>query len=101
MSRYLDMMYYIFTEHLLSKDKEFKHICLPAEYNENTIKPELARKLYKHGLLDPNRLSPANLKELTIDLGAVTYQAQVNQNPADKSNSIIQEDWIPIVSFAD
>jgi phage terminase large subunit-like protein len=87
------------TDYLLKKDKAYTHFVLPGEYNEKIIKPESARMLYKHLLLDPIRLSPIVLKDMQIDLGLGTFSSQVNQNPADKSAAIISEDSIPILTF--
>lgn len=89
------------TEHLLSKGKSYLHICLPAEYNANIVKPSTASRLYKQALLDPKRLSPSILEGLKIDLGLVTYQSQINQNPSDKRQAIIQEEWMTTIKNDD
>lgn len=88
------------TGYLLSKGKDYKHICLPAELNK-TVKPaELADK-YIDGLLDPIRLSRSILQETLVDLGSKSYNTQMGQSPQNDEDSIIQEKWLTIIPLSE
>ncbi len=78
------------TAHLLSKQKNINHICLPAEAMDEVSPVEL-RDRYIDGLLDPYRLNKNILQELRIDLGSAGYAGQVAQRPAQKGGSIWQK----------
>jgi hypothetical protein len=88
------------TGYLLSKGKEYHHICLPAEQNQH-IKPAFLVEKYIFGLLDPVRLRPEVLIEKKIDLGTRAYNTQINQNPQDDADSIIKEIWFSNISQHD
>lgn len=93
--------------YLLAKDnkraedrKMYKHICLPAEINEdeenNVCPPELAKK-YTNGLLDPNRLDRKTLLSLIETLGTIGYTGQYKQKPSAEKGGIIDKKWFDIV----
>ncbi|MDR3245006.1 MAG: hypothetical protein LBT50_01075 [Prevotellaceae bacterium] len=104
------------TGYILSKKGEkIKHICLPAELNDNVKPAELSGR-YINGLLDPVRLSREVLEEQLTDLGSRGYAGQYEQNPVAAGGNIIKKEWFqyihrndferlhrnePIVFFAD
>jgi predicted phage terminase large subunit-like protein len=57
-----------------------KHICLPAEQNDNISPPYLVQK-YRQKLLDPVRLSKGILEENKKQLGQYGYAGQFQQHP--------------------
>ena len=75
--------------HILSKDFNTKHICLPAEISEIATNKEL----YTDGLLDPVRLSKKVLNDLIISLGSYSYAGQIDQRPAPLEGGIIKREW--------
>lgn len=81
------------TGYLLNKNKNYKHICLPAELNSNILPNHLV-DFYKNGLLDNKRLHQTILNELRIDLGTKQYNTQILQQPDDDKNSIIKYNWL-------
>ena len=82
------------TGHELQKtEKRMEHICLPAEYNEETVKPKEAKSLYVDGLLHPLRLPLTKLAKLKEDLGSYGYAGQYDQEPTPKGGGKIKKDW--------
>lgn len=77
------------TGHLLSKDLNILHICLPAEITElnNVNPPELAEN-YVDGLLDPARKGREVLRRRKVDLGSADYDTQYLQNPESAAGNI-------------
>lgn len=79
--------------------KKVKHICLPAEYNEQTKvriqPPELADR-YVEGLLDPVRMDREVLAASLIELGSYGYAGQMGQNPTPEGGGIWQRWFIPV-----
>lgn len=47
--------------------------------------------------LDPNRLTPAVLKEVEETLGANTFAAQFGQEPVPEGGGIFKEEWFSII----
>lgn len=85
------------TGNWLSKGKNVKHICLPAE-ESNNIKPPELKKHYKNSLLDVNRLNRNVLSEARIDLGSYGYAGQYEQRPAPEEGGKIKKEWFEIVN---
>lgn len=85
------------TAHLLSKDKYYKHICLPAE-DCSIVKPTELRKMYVNGLLDPIRLSESNLKEAKTDLGSYGYAGQMMQSPSPIDGGVIKGNYFNVIN---
>lgn len=83
------------TGHILNKKKHnVRNICLPGEirnYRKQLNPPELA-KYYVDDLLDPGRLSWANLKDLEADLGQYGYAGQIGQNPTPAGGGMFHVD---------
>lgn len=84
---------------LLSKNKPIKHICLPAEEQDNISPPELRAK-YVNGLLDPVRLSQAVLAEAKVDLGSRDYAHQYGQEASPGEGDIFKRVWFPKINYA-
>lgn len=84
---------------LSKKDKKIKHICLPAELNDNVRPIEIASK-YVDGLLDPIRLSKSVLNDMKIDLGSYGYAGQMMQSPAPLEGGIWKK-WLKVIPDSD
>lgn len=70
--------------HVLKKNMDIDHICLPGEITKNTIVlPEYAREYYKDGILNPARKGRVVLNDLKESLGTDGYAVQVLQLPFD------------------
>lgn len=79
-------------------DKEgkiIKHICLPGEISKD-VKPVDLKDRYINGLLDADRLTTTDLKELKINLGSYGYAGQIMQIPTPADGGIWQNWIIPI-----
>lgn len=72
--------------------KKIKHICLPGEISKD-VKPIELKERYINGLLDADRLTPADLLELKINLGSYGYAGQIMQIPTPADGGIWQK-WI-------
>lgn len=83
------------TGKILSKDKEIKHICLPAELSDSVSPSELKDK-YVDGLLDPLRMDKAVLKEAKTDLGSYGYSGQMMQTPSPEGGGIWKKWFVPV-----
>jgi len=86
------------TGHILNKDLNIRHICLPGEINnkgyDDKVKPPELKTFYVDGLLDSNRLTSVALKELMEKLGQYGYASQIGQNPTPPSGGMFQIDKI-------
>lgn len=70
--------------HILKKNLDITHICLPGEITSSTIvEPEWARKYYQDGVLNPIRKGRKVLIDLKESLGSDAYTTQVLQLPFD------------------
>jgi len=83
---------------LRKKNKEIKHICLPAEISERVSPPELKER-YIDGLLDPIRISRKALAILKSDLGSYGYAGQMGQSPAPDEGGIWEKWMVPISRY--
>lgn len=83
------------TGNWLQKDKNIKHICLPGEIS-NDVKPSELKENYVSGLLDCNRLTKVDLKELKTNLGSYGYAGQIMQTPSPVDGAIWQKWIIPV-----
>lgn len=75
--------------------KKIKHICLPGEVSKD-VKPIELKNKYINGLLDADRLTPADLLELKINLGSYGYAGQIMQIPTPADGGIWQKWIVPI-----
>jgi predicted phage terminase large subunit-like protein len=89
------------TGHLLSKaGAKIRHICLPAEINEenmNSVRPRRLRSRYIRGLMDPVRLSPEVLRDARRDLGEYAYAGQMLQSPIPAGGGLFRGDRMEVV----
>lgn len=70
--------------HVLKKNLDITHICLPGEITSSTIvEPHWARELYTDGVLNPVRKGRKVLVDLRESLGTDAYTTQVLQLPFD------------------
>jgi predicted phage terminase large subunit-like protein len=82
------------TGHLLRTEPEhWKHICLPAELNDNVYPVELINN-YHNGLLFEQRLSLEVLGRLKTGLGSYGYSGQYLQSPSPTDGGILKSKWI-------
>lgn len=76
------------TGYLLSKNKNIKHICLPAEIDDKTQpQPIELKKYYKNNLLDEKRLSREILEQKRVEMGDYAYAMQYMQQIVPKAGS--------------
>lgn len=69
-----------------------RHICLPAEVTDYISPPELKER-YIDGLMDPLRLTKANLRNFYTKLGAYGYAGQFLQSPIPPGGAMFKEHW--------
>lgn len=88
--------------HWLEKQKEnLKHICIPGEcinYKEQVSPPELLEYYTIEGLMDPNRMSWAVLKDMETDLGQYGFAGQVGQDPTPPGGGMFKVDHFQIIT---
>lgn len=85
------------TGYLLSRGKNYNHICLPAELNK-ALQPASLSEYYVDGLLDATRLNRTVLAESQLEYGGKGYNTQMLQQPQSDEDSIIRESWLPIIT---
>ena len=85
---------------LISNNPEsYKQILLPAELSDGILPiPNELSNYYIDNVLDITRLSKKTLVDIKKQMGTRNYQAQFLQNPSDKSQSIIKDEWINMVN---
>ena len=74
------------TGYLLEKNKNIKHICLPALQSEKISPPEL-KNFYIDGMLDSKRLSKDILEQKRIEMGDYAFAMQYLQQIVPKAGS--------------
>jgi len=88
------------TGYLLEKNKNIKHICLPAIESEKVSPPKL-KKYYTDGLLDSKRLSKDILDQKRIEMGDYAFAMQYLQEIVPKSGSFFDVSKLLIVNNLD
>ena len=88
------------TGYLLSKNKNIKHICLPALLSEN-IQPSDLKKYYIDDLLDRERLSKDILEQKRIEMGDYAFAMQYLQEIVPKSGSFFDVSKLLIINSLD
>lgn len=88
------------TGYLLSKNKNIKHICLPALQSEKISPPEL-KNFYTDGLLDNKRLSKEVLEQKRVEMGDYAFAMQYLQEIVPKSGSFFDVSKLLIVNSLD
>ncbi len=88
------------TGYLLNKNKNIKHICLPAIESEKVSPPEL-KKYYTDGLLDSKRLSKEILEQKRIEMGDYAFVMQYLQEIVPKSGSFFDVSKLLIINSLD
>lgn len=97
----------------LNKDKDIKHICLPASV-EGEIKPKdeavefrgekrTIAEWYEYGdgYMNPHRTGESVLKEAKADLGTLEFTGQFLQSPKSREGNIIKRHWIKRYSISE
>ena len=88
------------TGYLLSKNKNIKHICLPALLSEN-IQPSDLKKYYIDDLLDRERLSKDILEQKRIEMGDYAFAMQYLQQIVPKAGSFFDVSKLLIINSLD
>ena len=83
------------TGHLLEKNDNIKHICLPGELSKD-VKPKEVREHYSDGVLDNTRLDSEALASMKTDVGSYSYSGQIMQSPSPEGGGIWQKWFIPV-----
>lgn len=83
------------TGHILSKDLDTKHICLPAELGDNTTQG--LEYLYTDGFLCPVRINQNVCHDKLKELGSYGYSGQYDQAPTPQGGGKIKGNWFPII----
>jgi|LSQX01.3.fsa_nt_gb predicted phage terminase large subunit-like protein len=73
--------------YLLSKNKNIKHICLPALQSDKISPPDLKKNYIIDGLLDGKRLSKEILEQKRIEMGDYAFAMQYMQEIVPKAGS--------------
>ena len=85
------------TGYLLEKNKNIKHICLPALQSEKISPPEL-KKFYVDGLLDSKRLSKDILEQKRIEMGDYAFSMQYLQEIVPKGGAFFDVNKLFVVN---
>ena len=88
------------TGYLLDKNKNIKHICLPALQSEKVSPPEL-KKYYTDGLLDSKRLSKEILEQKRIEMGDYAFAMQYLQEIVPKAGSFFDISKLLVINNID
>jgi predicted phage terminase large subunit-like protein len=88
------------TGYLLEKNKNIKHICLPALQSEKISPPEL-KKFYVDGLLDSKRLSKDILEQKRIEMGDYAFAMQYLQEIVPKAGSFFDVSKLLVINNID
>jgi len=88
------------TGYLLEKNKNIKHICLPA-IESDKVQPTALKTNYVDGLLDPKRLSKDILEQKRIEMGDYAFSMQYLQEIVPKSGSFFDVSKLLIVNSID
>lgn len=83
------------TERLLKRAKKVMHICLPAT-DDYPISPNVLRKFYVDGVMNPLRNTRQQLKDLEAALGPVDYPAQYGQSPGSFEGNILKKAYFTV-----
>jgi len=89
---------------LSDPEKRIKHICIPAEYDEETVKlPGIEKyphlKPYTNGLMFPERFSQKFLKSMLVDLGENGYAGQYLERPSAKGGGLFKKDYFQVITW--
>lgn len=75
------------TGHILAKEMNWDHLCLPARYEGNRVVSSIGFKDWRTEIdepLWPERFGDAELKDLEISLGSYAAAGQLQQRPAPR-----------------
>ncbi len=75
-----------------------RHICIPAEYDKEMVKPAELKKFYdeKNGLFWPDRFSVQTLM-MERRKGSLYYAGQFQQRPVPAEGNIFKRAWFDII----
>ncbi len=88
--------------HVLAKDQEWVHLCLPARYEPDHpyVWGGDPRAETDQRLLWPERFDAAALGELEVALGSYAAAGQLQQRPAPRAGGMFQRHWFALVGAA-
>lgn len=85
------------TNHVLTNEKGWHHLCLPmiADKKTQIIFPVSKNEIWRlpGGILASRRLGKKEIDNLKSDMGTRTWIAQAQQNPTSEEGNIIKRDW--------
>lgn len=94
------------TGHILSRENDYVHLCLPARYESDHPTPTqtpldfLDPRTEEGEPLWDNRFGDAELTELETRLGPYASAGQLQQRPAPRSGGFFKPQWFEIVDAA-
>ena len=80
---------------------KYYHVCIPAHYDEEKVKPSKLVKYYLDGLFFPSRFPEFVLRDLEATMTANEYAGQYEQNPSAKEGNIIKKRWFKFIDRVD
>lgn len=88
------------TGYLLFNKANYRHICIPAELDDNISPPEFKDK-YKDELFFPDRFTKPILDDIRKAIGTLGYVGQYQQKPSPTEGNLILRDWFRYFHPAD
>lgn len=86
------------TGYIIKNRDNVKHISIPAEITSKVKpKPLELEKYYKDGLMDVVRMPRETLDEAKKEMGSMSYNGQMMQEPVDPSGNLLKLDWFDVV----
>lgn len=80
------------------RPEDHKHICIPAKYDEEILKPAELKEKYINDLFWPSRFSHKELKSYNRVLGELQAAGQLQQRPAPAEGNLVKRAWIEIIN---
>jgi phage terminase large subunit-like protein len=88
--------------YLLKRNPDkYTHICIPAHYQKDRVKPLDLGKYYKNGLFFPSRFPEIVLSDIRDKMPINEYEGQYEQDPVAKAGNIIKRDWFHPIKWND
>jgi len=89
------------TGHILSKDSNYEHICIPGENVNVEVSPKVLNKYYVDNLFFMKRFNRFWLDNLLEELGSQGYAGQILQIPAPQEGNMIKKAWFSRFNLMD
>lgn len=78
------------------RPESHRHICIPAVYNEKTVKPPELKQYYANGLFWPTRFSKKVLAD-EKKKGSLYFAGQFGQTPTPPEGNLFKRRWFDII----